>query len=129
MTLEEACRWQPGQETAALASTRGRGQRPFNADPRVAQFFAANASQQREDKARWQNAVEKARQRGLADGEESKVAASQHVRSFSKARRNPMKHAEVLLKETSLPFVEIAEITGLNIYDVVGVKLKLRKAA
>ena len=129
MTLEEACRWQPGQETAALASTRGRGQRPFNADPRVAQFFAANASQQREDKTRWQNAVEKARQRGLADGEESKVAASQHVRSFSKARRNPMKHAEVLLKETSLPFDEIAEITGLSVYEVVGMKLKLRRAA
>ena len=129
MTLEEACRWQPGQETAALASTRGSSQRQFDADSRVAQFFAANASQQREDKARWQNAVEKARQRGLVDGDESKVTASQHVRSFSKARRNPLKHAEVLLKETSLHFDEIAEITGLNVYEVVGIKLKLRKAA
>ena len=129
MTLEEACRWQPGQETAAMASTRGRGQRQFDADPRVAQFFAANASHQREEKARWQNAVEKARQRGLADGDESKVTASQQFRSFSKARRNPLKHAEVLLKETSLPFDEIAEITGLDIYEVVGMKLKLRKAA
>ena len=129
MTLEEACRWQPGQKTAALASSRGRGQRQFDADPRVAQFVAANASQQREDKARWQNAVEKARRRGLADGEESKVTTSQHVRSFSKTRRNPLKHAEVLLKETSLPLEEIAEITGLNIYEVVGMKLKLRKAA
>ena len=129
MTLEEACRWQPGKKTAALASARGRGQRQFDAGPRVAQFFAANASQQREDKARWQNAVEKARQRGLADGDDSKVTASQHVRSFSKARRNPMKHAEVLLKETSLPFDEIAEITGLSVYEVVGMKLKLRRAA
>ena len=48
---------------------------------------------------------------------------------FLKARRNPLKHAEVLLKETSLHFDEIAEITGLNIYEVVGIKLKLRKAA
>ena len=129
MTLEEACQWQPDQETAAFASTHGHGRRRFDAAARAAQFVAANAAQQREDKARWQHAVEKARQRGLADGHESKVTASQHARSFSKARRNPLKHAEVLLKETSLPFDEIAEIPGLDFYEIVGMKLKLRKAA
>ena len=35
---------------------------------------------------------------------------------FSKARRNPSQHAVVLLKETALPFDEIANITGLSIY-------------
>jgi len=111
------------------ASSRGGSRSWYDADNRSAQFVAASAAQQREDKARWQNAVEKARQRGLADGDESKVTASQHVRHFSKARRNPVQHAEVLLKETALPFDEIADITGLNIYQIVGMKLKLRKAA
>ena len=41
----------------------------------------------------------------------------------------PWQHARLLLTETSLPLREIAEITGLDLYDVVGLKLKLRAAA
>ena len=39
----------------------------------------------------------------------------------------PEVHAAVLLRETRLPFREVADITGLDIYDVVGMKLKMRK--
>ena len=41
---------------------------------------------------------------------------------------DPAKHAAVLLQDTSLPFHEVAAITGLDIYEVVGLKLKLRAA-
>ena len=40
--------------------------------------------------------------------------------------RNPTDHAEVLLKETSLPSHEIAKMTGLDVYEVFGIKLKNR---
>ena len=39
---------------------------------------------------------------------------------------NPERHAAVLLRETKLPFREVAEITGLDVYKVVGMKLKMR---
>jgi hypothetical protein len=40
--------------------------------------------------------------------------------------RNPTDHAEVLLKETSLSSHEIAKMTGLDVYEVFGMKLKNR---
>ena len=36
---------------------------------------------------------------------------------------------KLLLAETSLPLEEVVELTGLNIYDIVGLKLKMRSAA
>ena len=39
---------------------------------------------------------------------------------------NPTECAEVLLKETSLPAHEIAEMLGLDVYQVLGMKLKAR---
>ena len=41
-------------------------------------------------------------------------------------RPNPTERAEVLLKETSLTAHEIAEMTGLDVYQVFGIKLKSR---
>jgi hypothetical protein len=49
-------------------------------------------------------------------------------RRSSGRRMNPTRHAAILLKETSLPFNEVARITGLNVYKVVGMKLKMRAA-
>ena len=37
-------------------------------------------------------------------------------------------NAAILLRETSLPFDEVARITGLDVYKVVGMKLKMRAA-
>ena len=42
---------------------------------------------------------------------------------------NPFSHARTLIRETSLPLREIASITGLDIYQVVGLKLKMRTVA
>ena len=70
-----------------------------------------------------------ARQRGLDEDARQAAAPKLAVRMQRSGRRmNPGRHARTLLKETSLPFDEIADITGLDVYQVVGMKLKLRGA-
>ena len=41
-------------------------------------------------------------------------------------RRDPLTYASILLKETSFSAKEIAELSGLNIYEVTALKLKSR---
>lgn len=79
------------------------------------------------DKARRADALRAAQARGL-DGEELRKAVTASVAQARTSRRrmNPYRHAAALLRETSLSFREIASITGLDIYAVVGLKLKLR---
>ena len=81
------------------------------------------------DKARWQSAVKEAQNRGLDRSEKNETVKELRQHNFRKARRHPVKHAQVLLNETSLSFFEIAQITGLNVYQVVTIKLQLREAA
>ena len=80
------------------------------------------------DKMRRDAALREARARGLDAEEAGRTAPPRPLRQ-SKARMDPVKHAKVLLRETSLPFQEIAKITGLDVYQVVGMKLKMRRAA
>jgi len=80
-----------------------------------------------DDKARRESALRAAQERGLDADELRRSIASTTVKWRAKARRmNPYRHATTLLRETSLSFREIASITGLDIYQVVGLKLKLR---
>jgi hypothetical protein len=82
------------------------------------------------DKMRREAALRAAQERGLDLDE----APQQALRSPTRERRNkqrrmnPARHAAVLLRETSLPFEEVARITGLDVYQVVGMKLKMRAA-
>lgn len=79
------------------------------------------------DKARRAEALREAQSRGLdADELRRTVTASVLNGRASRRRMNPNRHAATLLRETSLSFREIASITGLDIYAVVGLKLKLR---
>lgn len=78
------------------------------------------------DKARRDAALEEARQRGLDHEAAPRAKSKQRAKPLHARRMNPERHAAVLLKETELPFREVAEITGLNIYQVVGLKLKMR---
>src|SRR3546814_1714302 len=77
------------------------------------------------DKSRREEALRAAQARGL-DAEELRkaVAASVIQGRVHRRRMNPSRHAATLLRETSLTFREIATITGLDIYSVVGLKLK-----
>ena len=84
------------------------------------------------DKKRWQTAVANAKKRGL--DQENKVNKNKKTtanfrRTNNTSRREPYIHAKILLKETSLSFKEIANITGISVYKVIALKLKTRKAA
>ena len=104
----------------------------FHDYPHVASYVPnvlKNSHNEALDKARWQSAVKEAQNRGLDWSEQKKTVRELRQHNFRKARRHPVKHAQVLLNETSLPFFEIAQITGLNVYQVVTIKLQLREAA
>ncbi|MDA0240444.1 MAG: hypothetical protein O3A84_10520, partial [Proteobacteria bacterium] len=97
-------------------------------------YEAVNVEAIREAKRKREEAIRSAESRGL-DGAERKAkerakkrSESRIYRTSNKSRgRNPEVHADILLKETSLPFAEIAAITGLDLYSVVGLKLKQRQ--
>ena len=78
------------------------------------------------DKQRRAEALSAARARGLDAEKRAADAARQPDRIVSRRKMDPFKHAAILLEETSLPFHEVAAITGLDIYKVVGLKLKMR---
>ena len=131
MTLEEAAGWTLKEKQSAASGDSAYNSRRFRYDDSLASTLTDNIlrSEKINDKARWQEAVQNARDRGLDCSDVESEAGVYRTRSFSKARRHPVKHAEVLLNETSLPIQEIMEITGLNVYQVVSLKLKLRAAA
>ena len=123
-------------EAAARDTNSGRQQQPRNqaAQPPVSPLHAELARQflmldQQiiADKARRAAALRAAIDRGL-DWEERprrppRAATAHHA---SDRRMDGHRHAAVLLSETSLPLREVSAITGLDIYEVVGMKLKMR---
>ena len=128
MSLKEAV----GSPPVKKNLNRSSRTKEFYDHPYVASNFSnvlQNSYNEALDKARWQSAVKEAQNRGLDWSEEKKIVRELRQHKFRKARRHPIKHAQVLLNETSLPFFEIAHITGLNVYQVVTIKLQLREAA
>ena len=80
------------------------------------------------DKARIAEARERAVERGLAvEPEKAPQAIRRWPNLRSRRRMDPHRHARVLLRETSLPIEEIANITELDVYRVAAIKLKLRR--
>ena len=94
-----------------------------------AQAFRESERQAEEERARFRAAWDDALRRGLDPEDDRRPGRTgQSFMWRSRRRLEPVQHATVLLNETRLPFSEIAEITGLDRYDVVGLKLKLRAA-
>lgn len=95
--------------------------------PEVGRFMHLTDIAIRMAKMQHEAALAEARARGL-DAAEAAAARRQADRpQRSSARRmNPRDHARILLTETSLRLREIVDITGLDIYQVVGLKLSLR---
>ena len=129
LTLEEAARTglEPRSPLPSTASTASYADR--RSDPRAAYFAYAQQEAAAREKRRWENALRDARERGLDGGTARPVRPEPRRKRWNQSRRDPQKHAAVLLEETSLPFHEIADITGLEIYSVVGMKLKMRASA
>lgn len=57
---------------------------------------------------------------------EAREARSRSFRRRSGRRIPPTEHAKVLIRETNLPLSEIARITGIELNDLIALKLKLR---
>ena len=124
MTLDEAASGGPPPSVVVTAT-------PWPTRPReTASFVHLTETFIRSDKKRRDDALREARARGL-DAEESRTAAAARpIRLRPRSGgRSPHAHARVLIRETRLPLGEVAVITGLNIYQVVGLKLKMRVAA
>ena len=99
--------------------------------PDVADFVAYSEARLRASKERYERALREAIERGLDSGVR---ARAQHPDRAAAPRpsgrsRSPHSFAMVLLSETTLPLGEIVSLTGLDIYRVVGLKLKMRSAA
>lgn len=127
MTLDEAAQREKDDNLSGPSPAEKAQAR---AEQDMARRFREAEARRAADKERWEQAWREAQARGLdgEQGEKSRQQQSDFYRPRSNRRRNPVTFAKVLLKETSLPLHEIAAITQLDIYQVVGLKLKLREA-
>ena len=127
MTLDEAAQ-RAVEDNQAEAREKERAQ--THAEQDAARRFREAEARRAADKTRWEQAWQDARARGLEDEPKPKPKGPppNFTRPRSNRRRNPVIFAQVLLKETGLPLQEIAAITQLDMYQVVGLKLKLRDA-
>lgn len=127
MTLDEAAK-RAVEDNATEARAKERAQ--THADQDAARRVREAETQRAADKNQWEQAWREAQARGLDESlqEKPKTPPPNLTRPKSNRRRNPVVFAQVLLRETGLPLEEIAAITQLDMYQVVGLKLKLRDA-
>lgn len=110
LTLEEAAHGSP-PETASRKE-------PLRRDSEV---------RSSDERARYEEALQAAYARGLDSNEKRREKTwNMHYMRPNPRRRSPLAHARILLTETRLPLPEIASISGLDIWRVAGLKLKLR---
>lgn len=81
------------------------------------------------EKQRRNQARREAEERGLDRAEAPRRNTPPPHRSRSNARMEPRKHAWALVRETKLSYQEIASITGLDIYQVLLMKIQFLRAA
>jgi hypothetical protein len=140
MTLDEAAaagteaiQARPGRRPEADPDTIRRHARQAAGGASFAGARAARAAHDvdtwhRMEKERFEAAVREARARGLDADQRRREAPPRPPRS-KRGGRDPKSHARVLISETTLPLSEISQITGLDFYQVVALKLKMRPAS
>lgn len=120
-----------GQTCGAARSAQPRPPAGRTGNQDIAEFFAYSEARMRAERERYERALREAIERGLDDG--VRARASERGRAASPRPvgrgRGPHSFARVLLSETTLPLREIVSLTGLDIYRVVGLKLKMRSTA
>ncbi len=128
MSLDEAAR--PTQRQSAVE--RGQldaSQGGFTASE-FASHFDISERNLRVDKARREAALRDAIARGLDRTRQEGPEKTAHRKaSQNPSQRSPRNYAQVLLAETAFSLEEIVGLTGLDIYEVVGLKLKMRSMA
>ena len=120
LTLEEAATGVSPSQTAQAKANANK----FAQD--LAAFVHMNDYQIYLEKQRRDQARREAEERGL---DNAKAKRQPPRRNRSNARMEPRKHAWALVRETSLSYQEIAKITGLDIYQVLLMKIQLLRAA
>ena len=123
LTLEEAATGVSPSQTARAKENAGQ----FARD--LAAFVHMNDYQIYLEKQRRDQARREAEERGLDRKDSELRAPPRPHRNRSKAYMEPRKHAWALASETSLSYQEIADITGLDIYQVLLMKIQLLRAA
>lgn len=122
LTLEEAA---TGVSPTQTARSRAEASK-FAQD--LAAFVHMTDYQIHLEKQRRDAARREAEERGLDRAERRRHTAPPR-RHRSNARRDPRQHAWALVRETQLSYKEIADITGLDIYQVLLMKIQLLRAA
>ncbi len=129
MSLQEAARNRYAHGAGAKMQAPQRA-RQYTAQE-MADIVARSEARLRAEKEDYERALRQARERGLDAGERAQPARASSAGGpgTSRRSRSPHSFAQVLLAETTLPLREIVSLTGLDIYRVVGLKLKMRSAA
>lgn len=139
LTLEEAARDEPpvpqdnrvfhaagpagnGRAGFGFAGTRD-GEKPNPLTEELRKGF----DRQFYDKMAFEESRRQAYARGLDANERRTKRPRDRIIRRNNVRRDPVEHACMLLRETQMPFTEVAAITELNVYKVIELKLKLRK--
>lgn len=127
MSLQEAAREPRGPARTVQAPPPPR----HYTAREMADIIAFSEARLRADKERYERALRESMERGLDGGVHKTIVrpASAGAQKSSQRSRSPHSFAKVLLSETTLPLREIVSLTGLDIYRVVGLKLKMRTAA
>lgn len=131
MSLQEAARHDPTPDPPRQEAPRpDKSTAEWRTERDRAAYVHMSEQFLKMDQERRRRAMEEARSRGL-DAEERRAAQRRPVYRQNKnpSKRNPESHARVLLSETSLPLQEVADLSGLDFYRVVGMKLKMRSPA
>ncbi len=127
LSLEEAAR--AGLD-GTLQKPKQKPSRPINVwsmgRHRAGRFAHLSETSLLAEKKRRDEAIRAAQARGLDADQRRPRQKSARVFAFSPKKRDPESHAEALISETAIPLGEIAAITGLNIFQIAGMKLKMR---
>jgi hypothetical protein len=130
LTLEEAAmrQAQPQSATSRQAEEEQERARDFAAFVHMTDY-QIYLDKQRRDAARKEAEARGLDQAEKREAERRAAASASRFTRRSKARMPPEKHAWALVRETQLSYQEIARITGLDICDVLLMKIQLLRAA
>ena len=128
MSLDEAAH--PAQRLSAVENTQSDVTKDNLTASKVSNYFDITEKNLRMDKARREAALRDAKARGLDRTKQHHSEKTFHRKPPGKqSQRSPRNHAQVLLSETAFSVEEIVSLTGLNRYEVIGLKLKMRSMA
>ena len=128
MSLDEAAH--PAQRLSPAEHTQSDVKKDNFTASTLSNYFDVSEQNLRMDKERREAALRDAIARGLDKTNQYHSAKTVHRKPPRKqSQRSPRNHAQVLLSETAFSVEEIVSLTGLNRYEVIGLKLKMRSMA